>query len=154
MINMKINFSAIVSRLCAAGVTLLGFGCSSDEPGDGDVLLMYGSPTGSWEIHGSVTTQDGKAVPDATIRVTLPQYDSDPNSITTTDTNTEGEYIAESNVLAGKLKVVCVPNDPALDADSTEVELRYKKDKDIKDSWYHGHAEAKVDFKLKPNKSE
>ena len=93
-------------------------------------------------------------MPDSTIRLTLPQYDSDPNSITTTDTNTEGEYIAESNVLAGKLKVVCVPNDPALDADSTEVELRYKKDKDIKDSWYHGHAEAKVDFKLKPNKSE
>lgn len=152
---MKINFSAMVSRVCAVGLAILGFGCSSDDPGDdGDLICMYGTPTGSWEIHGSVKTQKGEEVKDATIRVSLPGYDSDPNSISTTDTDSEGAYTVEGHVLSNKLKVVCVPDNPALDADSTEIELKYKKDKNDKNSWYRGHAEAKVDFKLNPKAND
>ncbi len=152
---MKINFSAMLSRLCAVGLTVLGFGCSSDEPGDdGGMICMYGTPTGSWEVHGSVKTQKGDAVPDATIRVTLPEYDSDPNSMETAPTDAEGAYSVEGHSLIGKLKVVCVPDDPALDADSTEVVLKYKKDKNDKNSWYRGHADATVNFKLKPKQDK
>ncbi len=151
---MRINFSAIVSRLCAAGMAILGFGCSSDEPGDGDVILMYGTPTSSWEVHGSVKTQKGDVVPDATIRVTLPEYDSDPNSIETAPTDAEGAYSVMGHLMTQKLKVVCVPDDPSLDADSTEVTLKYEKDKNDKNSWYRGHADATVNFKLKPKQDK
>lgn len=143
---MKVNFSKMVTRLCAAGLAMLGFGCSSEGP------CMYGTPTGSWEIHGSVTDQAGAAVADAEIRVAINNADSFPFSIATADTNVEGDYAIDGHTPYKKIKVVCIPNNPALNADSTLVDLKYQKDKKDNDSWYVGHAKAKVDFRLKPKK--
>lgn len=147
----KINFSKTISQICAAGLALLGFGCSSDEPGGGGGgVCMYGTPTGHWEIRGAVTDQEGAPVTDAEIRVTNPNSNSFHNAIATTDTNSEGNYNVDDHFPHYQLKVVCVPKDPALDADSTLVDLKYIKENNIKNSWYVGHAEATVDFKLKP----
>lgn len=156
MINMKVDFSAMISRVCAAGLAFLGFGCSSNDPGfgGGEIICMYGTPTGSWEIHGAVTDQAGNEIPEATVRVTLPDCDSDPYSLSVTETDAEGRYSLEGHNLANKLKVVCVPDDPVLESDSTIVDLEYKKDKKDKNGWYRGHAEATVEFRLKPKEEK
>ena len=53
------------------------------------------------------------------------------------------------------IKVVCVPNGNEYLPDSIKLPVKYAKDKDHKkDSWYLGHAELTVDFKLKKNKGE
>lgn len=67
--NLKnFNFMGVVSRICAVLLAVLGFGCSSSDGPDGP--LMYGTPTGSFEIKGHVMSEDGKAVEKATMRVT------------------------------------------------------------------------------------
>ena len=147
MLNKKINFSALISRLCAMGVAFLGFGCSSSE--EGELICMYGTPTGSWEIRGSVTNQEGKSVAEATVRVTRPELDSDNHPMAEAETDNEGAYSIEDGYFVDRVKVVCVPEDPTLAADSTLVDLKYVKDRNDKNSWYIGHAEATVDFKLK-----
>lgn len=147
---MKINFSAMISRLCAAGIAFLGFGCNSDEPEEGGGgELMYGTPTGSFEIHGSVSDPEGNEVPDAAIRVTFPDLDSDLYQIAVTQTDAQGQYSLIAHDITRKVKVVCVPEDPVLERDSTLVELVYKKEEFGNNMWYKGHAEATVEFKLK-----
>lgn len=66
---MSIKISTLFSRLCAAGVAILGFGCSSADDPD-ELICMYGTVTGSFEIKGKVTTEDGKNVSDAAVKVT------------------------------------------------------------------------------------
>lgn len=147
---MRVNIPAIISRLCALCMGLLGFGCSSlnNEPED-----MYGTPTGEWEIKGMVTDEAGKTVPDANIKVALPDEDSNRFSITTVETDDGGNYVVRDKEYGpySCLKVVCIPEDPNLSSDSTIVKLKYVKDKDSKSNfWFIGKAEATVDFVLKP----
>lgn len=151
---MKLKKSTLFTRLCAAGLALLGFSCSSDEPEYIGIELMYGTPTGSFKIKGKVTSEDGKAVPGATIRVTPSDVPSGLWSYGEVVTGTGGEYEIKSSSAGYKdMKVVCLPSGVELDADSIVTEMEYKgKDKD--NIWYIGHADATVDFKLKKKSEE
>ena len=141
----------LISKLSAIGLALLGFSCSSDEPSGPE--LMYGTPTGSFKIKGKVTSEDGKAVPGATIRVTPSDVPSGLWSYGEVVTGTGGEYEIKSSSAGYKdMKVVCLPSGVELEADSIVTEMEYKG-KDKNNIWYIGHADATVDFKLK-NKSE
>ena len=62
---------------------------------------MYGTPTGDFEIKGSVTSEEGKAVADAEIRVTSPDAPSEIFSFMTVATDTEGQYIAKGESFGG-----------------------------------------------------
>lgn len=149
MRKIKLNCSALISRLCAAGVALLGFSCSSDEPDD-NILFMYGSPTGSFEVKGMVKDALTDTGVEARIRVTYPEADSGTYSFTEATTTETGNFTAQgSDYGALKLKVVCLPDNPALAADSVIVDAVHVKDKNNKDPWSHGHAEVTVDFNLK-----
>lgn len=143
----------LISKLSAIGLALLGFGCSSsDEPEE--LVCMYGAPTGSFRIKGKVTSEDGKAVPGATIRVTPSDVPSGLWSYGEVVTGSDGEYeIKESSVNPIDMKVVCLPDGGSLEADSIVTEMKYKgEDKD--NIWYVGHADATVDFKLKKKSEE
>lgn len=142
----------LISKLSAIGLALLGFSCSSDEPSEPE--LMYGTPTGSFKIKGKVTSEDGKAVPGATIRVTPSDVPSGLWSYGEVVTGTGGEYEIKSRSAVYKdIKVVCLPSGVELDADSIVTEMKYKgEDKD--NIWYVGHADATVDFKLKKKSEE
>lgn len=146
----KWNLGKWISGLCSAGVAVMGFGCSSEE---GGVALMYGTPTGTFEIKGSVTDMDGNAVGNTTIRVTQPDIDSGLYSEGISKTDIQGEYKVEGRSFSvSEMKVVCIPEEPTLEPDSVVVELEYtEEDKD--NPWYEGHAEKKVDFKLKEKKN-
>jgi len=142
----------LISKLSAIGLALLGFSCSSDEPEE--LICMYGTPTGSFNIKGKVTSEDGKAVPGATIRVTPSDVPSGLWSYGEVVTGTGGEYEIKSSSAAYKdIKVVCLPSGVELDADSIVTKMEYKGgDKD--NIWNIGHADATVDFKLKKKSEE
>lgn len=111
---------------------------------------MYGAPTGTFEIKGKVATDNGKDVADAIIRVTRPQFDSGSYSYSESNTDAAGEYSATGHDDGyDKVKVVCLPQDATLEADSTIVDLKHIKDNKHDNTWYRGHAEATVNFKLK-----
>ena len=139
----KLNLTAAVSRLCVAILAFLGYSCDNIT---GD---MYGTPTGSWEIKGAVTDEAVEPVADATVKVTFPTTNSSEYSIVETRTNEKGEYYAkETGPSSSSLKVVCIPDDPELKADSTIVNLKYSGG-NKKDEWDEGTAHATVNFKLK-----
>lgn len=139
----KLNLSAVVSRLCVAVLAFLGYSCDNNG---GD---MYGTPTGTWEIKGEVTDQEATPVKNATIKLTIPSYNSSEFSFIEAQTNDGGEYYTSyRGPLEKELKVVCIPDDPALEADSTIVDLKYSGS-NKKDEWYFGTAKATADFKLK-----
>ncbi|MDE5794611.1 MAG: radical SAM-associated putative lipoprotein [Muribaculaceae bacterium] len=143
-INLKL--SSLLTSICSALLSLLGFSCSSPTED------MYGTPTGDFEIKGSVTSEEGKAVADAEIRVTSSDAPSERFSFTTVATDAEGQYIAIGESYANReVKMVCIPSSPELEADSVIVKLNYNKDH--ASSWYEGEAKETVDFKLKPKVS-
>lgn len=142
----------LISKLSAIGLALLGFSCSSDEPEE--LICMYGTPTGSFNIKGKVTSEDGKAVPGATIRVTPSDVPSGLWSYGEVVTGTGGEYEIKSSSAGYKdMKVVCLPSGVELEADSIVTEMEYKG-KDKNNIWNIGHADATVDFKLKKKSEE
>lgn len=145
--------ASLLTAICSALLSLLGFGCSSMTP---EEPCMYGMPTGKFEIKGSVTTEEGNAVADAEIRVTPTDIPSGIYSLETTTTDSDGLYSAKGGShAASELKVVCVPSDPGLEADSVIVKLRYNKnDKEHDGFWYVGDAKETVDFKLKTKSTE
>ena len=151
---MKLKKSTLFTRLCTAGLAVLGVGCSSDEPGNSD-LCMYGTPIGSFKIKGKVTSEDGKAVAGATIRVTDSKIPSGVWSYGEVVTGADGEYEVENTTTSpGDMKVVCLPaTEEKLDADSIVTKMEYKGGN--KDNiWNVGHADATVDFKLKKKSEE
>lgn len=152
MKKIKIRVNTLLSAVCSASIALLGFGCSSE---DEDYPLMYGTPSGSFEIKGTVTTEDGKDVEGAIIRVTKPETPSGLYSYKTGETDKGGKYLVEGSAFPIDLKVVCIPKETTLEADSVIVEAHYTADKDHpRGSWYNGHFKETVNFKLKNKKTE
>lgn len=141
----KLRLSAMISRVCVAVMALLGYSCGDIG---GDSPLMYGTPTGNWEIKGEVTDEANEPVADATIKITYPEANSSVYSVGVAKTDKDGFYVSAGRESAGAFKVVCIPNDESLKADSAVVKLEYSGG-DKKNSWYMGSASATVDFKLK-----
>lgn len=143
MKQFKVNISSLLTRICAAGVALLGFNsCANEE-------CMYGTPYGTFEIKGSVTTENGEAVDNASIRFADPNAPSGLYPYDTSSTNNRGDYEIKGHGFYPDLKVVCVPENEALEADSVVVNMDYISKSKKKDPWDSGHAEKIVDFKLK-----
>lgn len=143
-----------MSRICASVLAVLGFGCSSDGPDD-PYICMYGTPYGSFEIKGKVTTEDGTAVANAAVRITGSETPSGVYSFAETTTDKTGDYTAKGTISGGwkKWKVVCIPEDKSLDADSVIVDMEFIRESSD-DFWNHGHADATVDLTLKNKKTE
>lgn len=142
----KISLSAIVSRVCVALMALLGYSC--DNIGEDSPLMMYGCPTGTWEIKGDVTDEANEPVNDATIKITYPNANSTDCIVGEAKTDKAGFYVSTGYESAGILKVVCIPGNRELKADSMVVKLEYSGG-DKNNIWDMGSASATVDFKLK-----
>lgn len=139
--------SGYLSKLCIICLALLGFSCSSDD----DFECMYGTPIGDFEIKGKVMDEAGEPVKGATIKVSYFGVNSGMYSIATTETTDNGSYTVSGRTEDRKgAKVVCLPNNDAFSADSSEVKMQFHN-KNSKDSWYFGSGKAEVDFRLKKN---
>ncbi len=107
---------------------------------------MYGSPTSDFEIKGTVTTEEGRAVEGAEIRVTGSDEPSGYYTFSTTATNKYGEYFTYGEGHGwSSMKVVCIPEDDDLEPDSVIIKMNYVG----KDGWYWGLAKETVNFTLK-----
>lgn len=131
----------IIAGVLSGILVLLGFtACSNGE-------CMYGSPTGHYEIKGTVTDSNGAPVKDAEIIVrTL-----DKNNISTlypgVTTDNNGDYtLKASGWPSRELRVVCHPIEETLEPDSTEINVKLEG---AKGEWDYGTAKATVDFTLK-----
>lgn len=156
---MKKSFnsvSVLLSRLFAGGLVLFGFGCSSDDD-EPDMPVMYGVPTGTFEVKGSVTASDGQTSSpvEANIIVTLPNAPSSIYKLGEAKNAEEGQYEIRGTSSTNKLKVVCLPLDPAFQPDSTVVEGKFERPTGTRDFWMDlGHVKVDVDFELKEKKAE
>lgn len=152
--KLKSNLLALFSRICAALLALLGYGCASKE--EPDIPLMYGSPTGSFEIKGTVTNEEGAPISDAVIRVADPNVPSDLWSIARAVTNNIGlYYVTDRYTPVDNLKIVCIPIGNIYAPDSITVPVTYSFDETHEpDVWYSGHVDLTVDFKLKKKQEE
>lgn len=151
---MDLKFSTILSQVCAAILGFMGFGCSSEAPDIPDVPVMYGTPTGTFEIKGKVTDENNGVVADAVVRVTFPDVDSNLYYIDECATDISGNYIISGREIPlEQYKVVCLPNTPDLKPDSVFVNMKYElNDNDEIFNWYVGHADVIADFKLNKQK--
>ncbi|MFG6386548.1 MAG: radical SAM-associated putative lipoprotein [Muribaculaceae bacterium] len=148
---IKLRVSSLLSRLCAAALVLLGYGCSSNG---GDEPCMYGTPTGTFEVKGTVVDENGNPVDGADIIITEPHF---PSSTEYPDgkgkSDASGNFKINGEGISGSpKKVVCKPNNENLEADSTLVKVVYDKTQST-GSWDSGHAELNVDFTLKEKKA-
>lgn len=135
------NHRFSITSICTALLSLLGFGCSSEE-------LMYGTPIGDFELKGVVTDEAGKEVHNAEIRVTYPTEPSGICCLDKTTSDFKGNYEIKGYEFLTNLKVVCIPESTDLQPDSVIVKMDYK-DADKHNSWDYGHAKATVNFTLK-----
>lgn len=158
MNNLNLKFTSILSRLCAMIIGLLGFGCSSEE----DAPLMYGTPTGHFEIKGEVTDEEGAPIPDVEVSA-VPSSENNPDIdldyiylLARDTTDNKGLYtLANRYGYFTDIKVVAKPLNENFEPDSAYVELKYVKEDDMKDSfWYHGSATVDLNFKLKRKSEE
>lgn len=153
--RLSTKLSVTISRLCTVLLTLLGYSCSSgkDEP---EIINMYGTPTGSFEVKGTVTNETDNPIPEAVVRVSEPHTPSGVWSIARAITNNYGTYIIrDSHFPHDSLKIVCVPISNVYLPDSVTLPVSYKHDEEHEQSgWYSGHATLTVNFKLKKNQEE
>lgn len=144
MAQIRKKITSLLTSLCSVMLSFLGFSCSSQEK---ELPVMYGCAMGDFEIKGAVTTTEGKTVENAEVRVTYPDESSGLFSIDTKKTDKEGNYYIMGGSISptDELKVVCIPDDPTLEADSVNVKMNYRGG----EGWYRGKAEATVNLKLK-----
>lgn len=139
--------------MCIALLAVLGFSCSDDE--EENILCMYGTPTGTFEVKGQVTDAEGKPVADAEVRVTMPEASSIPYSYAKGVTDAAGSFSLEcSGVTIGKgskLKVVCIPAAATLEADSMLVGVKQIEEGN---GWYTGKWAATASFRLQSKTAE
>lgn len=140
--------------MCIVLLAVLGFSCSDNE--EESILCMYGTPTGTFEVKGQVTDAEGKPVANAEVRVTEPEVSSDPYSYTKGHTDAAGSFSLEFTDMAtigkgSKLKVVCIPADVTLEADSMLVGVKQIEEGD---GWYTGKWAATASFRLHSKPTE
>lgn len=147
MKKISASLQSFASRMCIALLAVLGFSCSDEE--EENILCMYGTPTGTFEVKGQVTDAEGKPVADAEVRVTMPEASSIPYSYAKGVTDAAGSFSLEcSGVTIGKgskLKVVCIPADASIEADSMLVGVMQIEEGE---GWYTGKWASTANFRL------
>ncbi len=141
-----------IIRNCLAGaVSLLGFTACDEINGNGNMICMYGTPGGRFEVKGNVTGPDNKpADADVILRHLHPDANNDISYTAFSDTvgtDSEGRYkINNVNAPFPKFRVVCHPKDATLEPDSVELESNFS---DGTSTWDQGTVRETIDFHLK-----
>ena len=145
----KITFktSQIISSMIAGTLSILGFSsCDNAE-------CMYGTPTGHYEIKGTVTEESGQPVEGA--KVIMRHIDNNQTFTyhgDTVVTDSKGDYMLKTSGWPNsKIRMVCKPEDNTFEADSINMTVSFKDSDGV---WNHGTARETVDFILKPKMTE
>lgn len=150
----------IIGSMLTAVLALLGFSGCSETDGDGNMLLMYGTPQGEFQISGLVTDEEGAPLDSARVISRTYKYDGTDYETEngylvnnewyndTTYTDSKCHYLLEKSGSFPYGEVMVVVQDPKGGYESTykEVKLDYQGKAD---GWYVGRAEATANFTLK-----
>lgn len=154
MKKISIKAGNIVRSMLAGAISLLGF-AACDDPEDpdngGGMVCMYGTPTGYYEIKGSVTAESGSPVENARVilrRISKGRVYTERGDTVLTDNN--GSYLLHrSGFPLADIRIVCQPQSDALEADSVNLTVEFK---DGDRAWFEDTARETVNFKLKNKK--
>lgn len=152
MKTIKTTVSTLINRFTPALITLLGFSATAcDEQEE-----MYGTPYVTFDVDGTVTTDDGTPVENARIKAYPTEADAvdeekrDNYILASGVTDADGRYHLGDRVhtFQNPVKIVCMaPEGSDLQNDGKEVNLEIISNK--KDPvWCVGTARGTVDFKL------
>lgn len=156
---MKVRFTRWYNAVLTALLSLLGYGCSFDEPEEyGAPVYEYGVPYADYTVKGTATDEAGNPIQGIktalkTIPEAAPEY---AMGIDSTNTDAAGKFELQTRGFWGlrDLKLVAEDVDGeagggAFQSDTIRVDdLQMQKVEDGK-SWYEGKFELKADIKLK-----
>lgn len=153
MKKISIKAGNIVRSMLAGAISLLGFAACDDpeDPdNDGGMVCMYGTPTGYYEIKGSVKSDAGPVENARVIMRHISRSNTNTYYGDTVFTDSKGLYKLNT---AGwpdeNIRIVCQPQSDTLEADSVDIKVEFKGEKG---PWVVGTADETVNFKLKNKK--
>lgn len=92
MAILSSRLTRIIASLLSGMLAFLGFTACSDNDDDNNIQCMYGTPTGHYEIKGSVTDKNDTPVADATIILRSISKDGISTLYPGIKTDSEGKY--------------------------------------------------------------
>ena len=161
---MKVRFNRWYNTVLTALLSMLGFGCSSEEPMDMyGPPVEYGVPHADYILKGTVTDETGTAVQG--IKTSLKEvhkYDTGTYTygIDSIQTNESGNYqlqfAKESSFYKESIKLIVEDIDGEANGGeflSDTIDIDYNKAvkvrKGDREGWYEGTYEVVTDIKLK-----
>lgn len=157
---MKVRINRWYNTVLTALLTMLGYGCSSEEPMDMyGVIAEYGVPNADYIIKGTVTDEAGTPVQGIkTVVKEMPEgYSEYAYSIDSTLTDAAGKYQMKTNIDFGTQGKKLVVQDIDGEANGGEfmsdtIDISKFEAKKIGEGdrhWYDGKFEIQADVKLK-----
>lgn len=145
--NIKSRISKVISHLCTVLLALLGYNCSFEPK------MMYGTPTGSFEVKGRVTDKENNPVKNAEITLRPVQRVYGYYEIASVTSGSDGKFIINTSFEPlDSVWIACNPADYTYLPETVKMPVEYHYDKEHKkDAWYVGHAEITVNFELHTN---
>ena len=157
---MKVRFNRWYNVVLTALLSVLGFGCSSDEPEEyGTILVEYGTPYADYIFKGTVTDEAGTPVQG--IKTSLKSvFDNDNEhyvfGLDSVETDVSGSYqLKYVGTQDRGLKIIVEDIDGEANGGeflSDTLDIDYNKAVQTKKSdefWYEGAYDISQDIKLK-----
>ena len=160
---MKVRFNRWYNAVLTALMSIIGYGCSSDDSWGGD-LCMYGTPHADYQFMGTVTDESGSPVKGIKIAAKNVYRSQDGTVVETygvdsTQTDGSGKYAFESRrfVSDPDLKLIVEDIDGEANGGTFKndtIDIDFDKAKKVKepdkdDSWSSGTFAINQDIKLK-----
>ena len=157
---MKVRFNRWYNVVLTALLSVLGFGCSSDEPEEyGTILMEYGTPYADYIFKGTVTDEAGTPVQG--IKTSLKSVFENDNEhyvfgLDSVETDVSGSYqLKYVGTQDRGLKIIVEDIDGEANGGeflSDTLDIDYNKAVQTKKSdefWYEGAYDISQDIKLK-----
>ena len=156
---MKVRFNRWYNAVLTALLSVLGFGCSTDEPEEyGTILMEYGTPYTDYIIKGSVTNEAGEPV--RGIKTSLKSVFDNENEhyvlgLDSVETDVSGSYQLKYVGLRDRgLKVIVEDIDGEANggeflSDTLDIDFNKAVKTEEGSDWYEGAYDISQDIKLK-----
>ena len=156
---MKVRINRWYNTILTALLSLLGYGCSSENSEEMYGVQMYGVPSAEYQISGTVTNEGGNVVQGIKTSVKqISTYDgkSQAFAIDSVMTNTNGHYDVSVHVFPMNKEIKLLVEDVDGDANGAyqndTIDIDYNNAQKIKEGervWNNGTFAIKQDIKLK-----
>ncbi len=146
---MKVRFNRWYNAVLTVLLSMLGIGCSSDEPVD---IEEYGCPYADYVVDGTVTDEAG--TPIQGIRVTAPNSSTDSQAYQSVETDAAGGFKLNefSSMMGGDIFIEDIDgeaNGGKFQSETISVWSLPKTQIEEGERWYEGKFSVTANIKLK-----